>query len=120
MIGDSFRNSQHRIESRDMKGRRSGHCITDINLSGFPFSIFTTNTWARDTFLRLVGFQLKLFPAKKCSLFLSRSQKKTAFWRASLFILGRSYFVRALETMNTLYVSYGSTGCGVFKRGIKN
>lgn len=53
MIGESFRNSQHRIESRNMQGRTSSWCITDINLTGFPFSIFTTSTWTRDGFLRI-------------------------------------------------------------------
>ena len=53
MIGKSFRNSEHRIESRNLQGRASSWCITDINLTGFPFSIYTTTTWTRDGFLRI-------------------------------------------------------------------
>ena len=85
MIGDSFRNSQHRIESRDMKGRRSGHCITDINLSGFPFSIFTTNTWARDTFLRLVGFSTQTFSHQKMQSFSQPFSEKDCIFGEHLF-----------------------------------
>lgn len=53
MIGENFRDSTHRIESRNLQNSNSGWCITDINRTGFPFSVYTTNSWQRDTYLRI-------------------------------------------------------------------
>lgn len=53
MIGESFRDSIRRVESRDCRNRNSCWCVTDINRSGYPFLVWSGgNGWQRDTFLR--------------------------------------------------------------------
>lgn len=110
MIGESFRNSEHRIESRNLQGRNSGWCITDINLTGFPFSIFTTSTWTRDGFLRIECLDTQVPCCSRVALVSSGSGSgsqnqpaRLGIYRATALKNGRFFYSKEDGSRNYIY-----------------
>jgi len=88
-----------------MQGRHGGWCITDINRSGYPFSVFAgQNGWQKDTYLRIECLETKEPCCGRIALVsngLGRTYQpaRLGIYSATALLNGRYYYTHELGSI---------------------